>query len=292
MDRITIDIEHSLQEKMSQFNCDWSLFCKQAIENELKRLNTQLNGEDLTELIDIDLTYNRSELAKFDVPVFPRQVYQSLKEVWVDNFHSFYPEKKPPTSNQIKQLWQKWYSPFFDEVEWWENWEKNRKAEIENSVAQAYSQRNQYTEIEAQKEFLLDFAAESLDSCIFDSTYTAFVEFVSKFIFRGELIDFDNLTPFQLDSVNIEDKDNLPEESGIYFVIDKSNIYYIGMSLNLQKRWYDHHKQQELDSLSNLRISYLDCLPKHYLKNIESALIEHFKPKLNIVGNPLYKTST
>lgn len=292
MDKITIniDIEYSLKERMSQLNCDWSLICKQAIESELKRLETQSNGEDLKELIDIDFTDNSSELAKFDVPVFPRQVYQLFKEIWVDSFHSFYPEKKPPTSNQIKQLWQTWYSPLFDEAEWWENWEETRREEIEKSVAIAYSRKIQYTEVEAQKEFLLDFAVESLNSYCLDPTYTAFIEFVSKFIFGGELINFNNLTPFQLDSVNIEDKDDLPEESGIYFVIDKFNIYYIGMSSNLQKRWYDHHKQQELSSLQNIKISYLDCLPKHYLKNIESALIEHFKPKLNIVGNPLYKT--
>ena len=61
------------------------------------------------------------------------------------------------------------------------------------------------------------------------------------------------------------------------------------MSTNIQKRWYSHHKQSCLNTLSNIRISYLDCLPKHYLKNIESALIGHFKPNLNILENPLYK---
>lgn len=291
MDKITIDIESSLFQRMSQFDCDWSLFCKQAIESKLQRLNTQSNGEDLKELIDIDITYNSSELAKFDIPVFPRQVYKLFKEVWVENFHSFYPEKKPPTSNQIKQLWQTWYSPFFDDAEWWENWENNREQEIEKSVAQAYSQKTQYTEIEAQKEFLLYFAEQSMDVYGLNPLYTAFIEFVSKFIFRGELIDFNSLTPFQLDSIDIENKDDLPEQSGIYFVIDQSDIYYIGMSLNIQKRWYNHHKQQALNSLPSIRIAYLDCLPKHYLKNIESALIEHFKPKLNIVGNPLYRTN-
>ena len=279
IDKITIHIERSLQNKMSQF------------DNELERLNAGTTENSLDKLIDVDLTYNRSEIANFDVPAFPRPVYQFFKKVWIDSFNSFYPEKKPPTSNQIKKLWKSWYSPFFDEAEWWEDWEENRKEKISLSVSKAYSQRTQYTDIEAQKEFLLDFDAKSFDSYNLEPRYTAFIEFISKFIFKGELIEFNDLTPFQLESIKIEDKDDLPEESGIYFIIDQSNLYYIGMSLNLQKRWYNHHKQKELDSLPNLSISYLDCLPKHYLKNIESALIEHFQPKLNIVGNPLYKAN-
>lgn len=288
MNRVTLQIERSLQEKMSKFDIDWSQVCHQAIEAELKRLNDKSNSNNINSLIDIDITYNNSEIENFGIPDFPRKAYQIFKRVWIDSFSSFYPDKKTPTSNQIKQLWQSWYSPFFDEAEWWENWDENKRKEIEKSVSNAYTRSHQYTTIDEQNEFLLGFDGESFDYDL-EPVYTAFVEFISKFIFNGEIIEIGNLTPFKLKSVSIEDRDNLPEEPGVYFVIDEFNIYYIGMSSNIQKRWYSHHKQPYLNSLANIKISYLDCLPKHYLKNIESTLINHFKPSLNILENPLYK---
>ena len=126
------------------------------------------------------------------------------------------------------------------------------------------------------------------DSCL-GMIYTAFVEFLSKFIFNYQFVDVNDLNPFHFKSVKIEERDELPEAPDIYFVIDESEIYYIGISKNIQERWYSHHKQPDLDPFPNLRISYLDCLPQHYLKSLESTLIKHFKPRLNIKENPLYQ---
>ena len=163
MDRFTIQIEQSLQEKMTKFDIDWSQFCYQAIETELKRLNNILNSDNIDSLIDIDITYSNSQVENFEAPDFPRKVYQIFKRVWIDSFSSFYPDKKTPTSNQIKQLWQSWYSPFFDEAEWWENWDENKRKEIDKSISKAYSKSHQYTNIDEQNEFLLDFDVESLN---------------------------------------------------------------------------------------------------------------------------------
>lgn len=290
MDTLSIQIERSLIEQMSKFEIDWSQVCQQAIKNELERLNNQLNTNNLDNLIDIDLTYNNSEVGNFDVPDFPRQAYQVFKRVWNDYFSSTYSNTKAPTSQAIKQLWQSWYTPFFDEGEWWSDWDEYKREQVETSISNAYTY-HQYSTIDEQNEFLIDFDYESLESNL-DPIYTAFIQFVSKFIFNGEIIAINNLNPFHFKSVKMKDKDDLPEEAGIYFAIDKSNIYYIGMSTNIQKRWYSHHKQVELDSLADIEIAYLDCLPKHYLKNIESTLINHFKPSLNISGNPLYKSVT
>ncbi|MEM8719645.1 MAG: GIY-YIG nuclease family protein [Cyanobacteria bacterium P01_G01_bin.39] len=288
MNKVSVQIKRSLQEQMLQFNIDWSLVCNQAIEKELKRLSNKIDGNNLESLIDIDITHNNSEIANFNSPEFPRKVYQVFKNVWHDCFSSTFSQKKPPTSQQIKQLWKSWYSPFFDEAEWWESWDNSKRREIEQSASNAYTKSYQYTTLDEQNEFLLDFDVESLNYDL-DPIYTAFIEFASKFIFDGELVEINNLTPFHFKSVDLKDKDSLPEEPGIYFVIDKSNVYYIGMTTNLQKRWYSHHKQSEIDSLSEIKISYLNCLPKHYLKNLESTLINHFKPSLNILENPLYK---
>ncbi len=267
----SINIDQSLREKMSQYDIDWSKVCNQAIEAKIDSFSNN-NSEDL---IDIDLVFNRSEIENFNVPILPREVYRIFRQTWIDYYNFYSPQPKPPTSAQIKQLWQSWYSPFFDEGEWFENWEERNRWEPSSNMT-----------INEQCGLVSAFDAEN-DEPI----YTAFIQFVSKFIFDGQLLDIKNLRPFDFNSVSIEERDDLPESSGIYFVIDESKIYYIGMSTNINKRWFSHHKQNQLDSISNLKISYIDCLPKHYLKNIESTLIRHFRPCLNIQENPLYKNT-
>ena len=118
--------------------------------------------------------------------------------------------------------------------------------------------------------------------------YMPFIQFVSKFVFDEQLVSITDLNPFRLSSLAIQDKDDLPEESGIYFIIDESKIYYIGMSKNLQNRWYSHHRQDDFDKIPNLSIAYINCLPVNYLISIERTLIQHFIPKLNKQNNPLW----
>ena len=56
-----------------------------------------------------------------------------------------------------------------------------------------------------------------------------------------------------LDSVELQDKHLLPNCSGIYYVIDNQQIiWYIGRSINLQKRWNSespHHRYYQLLSI-------------------------------------------
>ncbi len=150
MNKVSVQIKRSLQEQMLQFNINWSLVCNRAIERELESLNNKTDSNNLKSLIDIDITHNNSEIANFNPPEFPRKVYQVFNNVWKDCFSSTFPQKKPPTSQQIKQLWKSWYSPFFDEAEWWENWDENKKEEIEQSVSNAYTKGYQYTTLDEQ----------------------------------------------------------------------------------------------------------------------------------------------
>lgn len=287
MDKLTIQLKPSLQEQMSQYDIDWSQVCYEAIQTKLKHLNNQNYEDRINQLIDIDLEPESYELGNFDIPEFPREVYQAVKKAWETfNFcDSMLWKKKPPTSQQVKQLWNSWYSPIFDEYEWLYNWEEYRMQEVEALVRKAYG--GNYTNVNEQNEFLLHFNSEYHYSL--EPRYIAFVEFLSKFIFNSEIIDVKDLNPLNFKSVKIEQRDELPEAAGIYFVIDESEIYYIGISENIQERWYSHNKLPYLDPFPNLRISYLDSVPQHYLKNLESTLIKHFKPRLNIKENPLYQ---
>ena len=101
------------------------------------------------------------------------------------------------------------------------------------------------------------------------------------------LLDLIQINVSELSSVLISERDELPEQSGIYFVMDEvDTIHYIGMSINLRNRWYSHHRQEDFDLIKNGKIAYISSMPKHYLKEIEATLIKTFIPRLNIKGKP------
>jgi len=92
-----------------------------------------------------------------------------------------------------------------------------------------------------------------------------------------ECIDFSALP-----SLPIEQRKNLPNTSGVYFVIDSSgNVLYIGRSSNFQQRWIKHHKSDELQKLTNISLTWIEVSETSSLPEIEAALIEWFNPPLN-----------
>lgn len=84
-----------------------------------------------------------------------------------------------------------------------------------------------------------------------------------------------------LPSVALEDRKQLPAEPCIYFAIDsQGTVQYIGQSVNPKRRWIKHHRQDLLNEMSPIRITYLRC-DVDLLTPIEEALIEQFNPPLN-----------
>lgn len=84
-----------------------------------------------------------------------------------------------------------------------------------------------------------------------------------------------------LPSVSLETKQCLPRFSGIYFVLENSEVIYIGRSQNLQRRWLNHHKMKEFSARpAQLKIAWLEC-DAAILATLESTFIELFKPELN-----------
>jgi len=87
--------------------------------------------------------------------------------------------------------------------------------------------------------------------------------------------------PAALPSVALADRRSLPAEPCIYFAIDGQGVVqYIGRSVNISKRWENHHRYRALSPMQGARIAYMhvdvDLLPQ-----VESALIEWFNPPLN-----------
>lgn len=263
------------------------------IQSELSSLihvsSSELNM--ITQYVDIESEIIEYKVENFDVPEFPSDVYSILRQAWKSVYGDISSNPpKPPKSNVIKDLWKKWYSPDVrtESENWLNNWKNRRKHpkytyEWETLVGAFYFALN-------GEEYDPNFSELPEDCELLDSQdflFLSFIEFVSQFVFDGVLLDLTKINPSELSWVLINEKDELPEQSGIYFVIDNlETIHYIGMSINLRNRWYSHHRQEDFDLIENGKIAYISSMPKHYLKEIEATLIKTFIPKLNIKGKP------
>lgn len=96
------------------------------------------------------------------------------------------------------------------------------------------------------------------------------------------MIDPKEIGLLSLPFVSIENRLQLPSDSGIYFAIDGLGcVQYIGKASNLKQRWSGHHKHDELSCFDEVRIAWLSVSDVRLLCPIEAALIHYFKPPLN-----------
>lgn len=89
-------------------------------------------------------------------------------------------------------------------------------------------------------------------------------------------------------SLSIYERTKLPNLPAIYFVITSSNkLLYIGMSQNLNQRWYNHHRyQQFIESDPNCKICWLgfDAMFSESIADIERELISELDTQYNRIG--------
>lgn len=95
------------------------------------------------------------------------------------------------------------------------------------------------------------------------------------------MVDPSAINVSELPSVALEDRFQLPPEPCVYFAFDSQGaVQYIGRSVNLQQRWQNHHRYNDLLKIDGVRIAYasvaLDLLPE-----VEVELIKVFDPPLN-----------
>lgn len=90
------------------------------------------------------------------------------------------------------------------------------------------------------------------------------------------------------------DLKNLPKKSGVYFVVRKGEVIYVGLSKNLRSRWNakgtaEHKvisKLKENAEINGCRL-YYRSVPKYNLDYIERLEILRFNPKHNVqYGDP------
>jgi DNA-binding transcriptional regulator YiaG len=95
-----------------------------------------------------------------------------------------------------------------------------------------------------------------------------------------------------LPSVLIPYRDSLPEVGGIYFVLEKSEVMYIGKSQNLRKRWHGHECCAELDRPKKARVAWLEVPSEEDRTRLEQSLIARLNPRLNIKLRLVIKPET
>lgn len=97
------------------------------------------------------------------------------------------------------------------------------------------------------------------------------------------MIDVKDIDPFSLPSVVLSDRDRLPQNSAIYFVLAEDEVVYVGKACNLVVRWHKHHKLRQLESLEDVRIAWMICddLSAEEQFRIEQECILRFRPCLD-----------
>lgn len=83
-------------------------------------------------------------------------------------------------------------------------------------------------------------------------------------------------------SCRLEDrKTELPTASGIYAVLDRKRVMYIGRSGNLRRRWSSgHHRYHQAAKLKSPRLAWV-LLSKRDINKAEAAFIEQYQPVWN-----------
>lgn len=96
------------------------------------------------------------------------------------------------------------------------------------------------------------------------------------------MITPDTIDLSTLPSLSLAERNQFPRCQGIYFVIaDDGKLLYIGRSINIAKRWSQHHRHPDLEQLVGVRLAWLQVSDALLLPEIEKALIQYFKPQLN-----------
>lgn len=85
-----------------------------------------------------------------------------------------------------------------------------------------------------------------------------------------------------LPSLHLDDKKHLPQCPGVYFAIDSNDkVQYIGISQDIKARWSQHHRENQLNGIGQIKIAYLEISELDMLRDVETALINWFTPPLN-----------
>lgn len=98
------------------------------------------------------------------------------------------------------------------------------------------------------------------------------------------MIDDFNLD--DLPSVELLEKERLPTTAGIYFAVDSNDqCWYIGKAQNINKRWANHHRYDQLKNINKKNPIKLKWYERknneEILAKLENYFIDQYHPILN-----------
>ena len=96
----------------------------------------------------------------------------------------------------------------------------------------------------------------------------------------------DDFSLDKLPSINLLNRDKLPQRAGIYFAKKKKKrLLYVGKAQNLYKRWLNHHRFDQLEKINQrntITLKWYECENKEeILTSLENYFIETYFPELN-----------
>lgn len=97
------------------------------------------------------------------------------------------------------------------------------------------------------------------------------------------LSDFEisEINVFDLPSVPLDQRSQLPNVSGVYFAVRNEDVLYVGRASNLRARWArnNHHRLYELDILGGIFLHWLEVDTSACdIAELEGNLIKYFDP--------------
>ena len=96
----------------------------------------------------------------------------------------------------------------------------------------------------------------------------------------------DNFNLDELPSVELLEKERLPTTAGIYFALDsKDRLWYVGKAQNLNQRWINHHRYDQLKKINkknSIKLKWYECENNEdILTKLETYFIDTYYPVLN-----------
>jgi hypothetical protein len=84
-----------------------------------------------------------------------------------------------------------------------------------------------------------------------------------------------------LPSLPLDERRDLPDTAGIYFVMAGDTVLYVDQSVNLRQRWVAHHRLAQLNEHGGCHIAWMQVNDARLLDELERACVAHLSPLLN-----------
>lgn len=231
-------------------------------------------------IINVDLHPVDSENESTKIPPFTAKIYIAFKRAWFE----VYQDNLIPSS-LIKNLWTDWYQKDLTDLFWHEYWDEEKLMQWERE--DTYNSKIQ---------FLSSFESHYIEenSSHIPLNYLLFMAFINNCVFNPS--DFYQLTDLTeeiitnyhsgLNFVKMHEKDLLPQEAGVYFLIQGKNIFSLGVTSNLYEHWYEHKLGNIIDNIPELEIRFVRVLSNKYLHKIYQNFVKNHYTKINLNNNP------